>query len=181
MSRVNNVFHTKLGEKKNPMTFLLLLLLLSRFSRVRLCHPRDGSPPDLSFLTSRMEPISRKMGDWPKSPVGVKELSKGLPWWSSGYELAYQCRGHGFSSWSGKIPHALSQLNLCAASTDPTHLNYRSLRVLQPVHTTACTLQQEKPPQQEAPASQLESSPRAIAAARESLCAAMQTQCGKNK
>ena len=27
------------------MCMLLLLLLLSRFSRVRLCNPRDGSPP----------------------------------------------------------------------------------------------------------------------------------------
>ena len=30
------------GTRKCP---LLLLLLLNRFSRVRLCDPRDGSPP----------------------------------------------------------------------------------------------------------------------------------------
>ena len=29
----------------NGILLLLLLLLLSRFSRVRLCDPRDGSPP----------------------------------------------------------------------------------------------------------------------------------------
>ena len=29
-------------------TLLLLLLLLSRFSRVRLCDPIDGSPPGSS-------------------------------------------------------------------------------------------------------------------------------------
>ena len=36
---------------------LLLLLLLSHFSRVRLCDPRDGSPPSLGF--SRQEHWSR--------------------------------------------------------------------------------------------------------------------------
>ena len=25
----------------------------------------------------------------------------GLPWWSSGKESAYQCRGHGFDPWLG--------------------------------------------------------------------------------
>ena len=28
----------------------------------------------------------------------------GLPWWSSGWESACECRGHGFNPWSGKIP-----------------------------------------------------------------------------
>ena len=31
---------------------------------------------------------------------------QGLPWWSSNKESTCQCRGHGFDSWSGKIPHA---------------------------------------------------------------------------
>ena len=34
---------------------------------------------------------------------------RGLPWWSSGWESAYQCRGHGFDPRSGKI-HAWGQL-----------------------------------------------------------------------
>ena len=38
---------------------ILLLLLLSRFSRVRLCDPIDGSPPGpLSLGFSRQEPWS---------------------------------------------------------------------------------------------------------------------------
>ena len=35
----------------------------------------------------------------------------GLPWWSSCWESACQGRGHGFSSWSGKLPHAVEQLS----------------------------------------------------------------------
>ena len=38
----------------------------------------------------------------------------GLPWWLSGKESTCQCRRHGFHSWSGKIPHTLEQLSLCA-------------------------------------------------------------------
>ena len=43
----------------------------------------------------------------------------GLPWWRSGQEFAYQCRGHGFNPWSGKIPHAAEQLSPCAMTTEP--------------------------------------------------------------
>ena len=38
-------FHVILGDFETKLTLLLLLLLLSRFSRVRLCDPIDGSPP----------------------------------------------------------------------------------------------------------------------------------------
>ena len=33
----------------------------------------------------------------------------GLPWWLSGKESTCQCRRHGFSLWSRKIPHAAEQ------------------------------------------------------------------------
>ena len=32
---------------------------------------------------------------------------------------AYQCREHGFSPWTGKIPHAAEQLSLWAATPEP--------------------------------------------------------------
>ena len=51
----------------------------------------------------------------------LKILILGLPWWSSGYEYTCHCRGHGFDSWSRKIPHALEQLSPCAWTTEPTH------------------------------------------------------------
>ena len=34
-------------------------------------------------------------------------------------ESACQYRGHGFDPWSGKIPHAVEQLSLCATATEP--------------------------------------------------------------
>ena len=42
-------------------------------------------------------------------------ISWGLPWWLSGKESAYQCRGHGFSPWVGKIPRR--------RATKPMHYN----------------------------------------------------------
>ena len=43
----------------------------------------------------------------------------GLPWWLSGKESACQCRGHRFKLWSRETPHAVEQLNPCAAATEP--------------------------------------------------------------
>ena len=34
----------------------------------------------------------------------VKSASLGLPWWSSGYELALQCRGTGLIPGMGGLP-----------------------------------------------------------------------------
>ena len=50
--------------------------------------------------------------------ANVKE-SPGLPWWCSGWESAYQCRGHRFEPWFGRIPHAVEQLGLGATTTEP--------------------------------------------------------------
>ena len=47
----------------------------------------------------------------------------GLPWWRSGWESACQCRGQGFESWSGKIPHAAEQLGPWATTTEPARLD----------------------------------------------------------
>ena len=48
-----------------------------------------------------------------------KKTTCGLPWWFSGKESAWQCRRHGFQSWSGKIPHAGEQLSSCTTTTEP--------------------------------------------------------------
>ena len=47
---------------------------------------------------------------------------QGLPWWRSGWESACQCRGHGFGSWSGRIPHAAERLGPWATTTEPARL-----------------------------------------------------------
>ena len=43
----------------------------------------------------------------------------GLPWWLSGKKPACKCSRHGFDPWSGKIPHAVEQLNPCASTLEP--------------------------------------------------------------
>ena len=54
-------------------------------------------------------------GDFPggtvdKNPPVKKKKKK---------ESACQFRGHGFEPWSGKIPHAVEHLSLCATTTEP--------------------------------------------------------------
>ena len=43
----------------------------------------------------------------------------GRPWWPSGKEPTCQCRRHGFSPWSRKIPHAAEQLSPRATTIEP--------------------------------------------------------------
>ena len=52
------------------------------------------------------------------SPLKTPNL--GLPWWSSGWESACQCRRHRFNPWSRKIPHAPGQLAPCPVTMEPT-------------------------------------------------------------
>ena len=56
----------------------------------------------------------------------VKTITRGLPWWHSGWESTCQCRGHGLEPWSGKIQHVAEQLSPCATTTEPVHHNYWS-------------------------------------------------------
>ena len=96
----------------------------------------------------------------------LSKINWGLPSWHSGKESACQCRRCKFDPWSGKIPHAVKQLSLCATSidpmfeipwattTEPAYRNYRS-----PPCPRAHSLQQEKPPHWETHTPQLESSP----------------------
>ena len=77
--------------------------------------------------------------------------SRGL----SGKESICQCRRHGFSPWSRKTPYAATcapkLLSLCFRAWEP--------QLLKPEHPRTHA-PQEKPPQREALAPQLESSPR---------------------
>ena len=48
----------------------------------------------------------------------------GLPWWSSGKESAFQCRGCRFLVGElSKIPHAVGQLSLRTTTTELARLN----------------------------------------------------------
>ena len=77
-----------------------------------------------------MESISDLFGDFPGDPA-VKN-----PPANAG--------DHGFSPWSGRIPHAEGQLNLC------TSYRAHTPQPLKPARPRAHTPQQEKPTQREA-------------------------------
>ena len=51
---------------------------------------------------------------------------KALPRWCTGWESACQWRGHRFTPWSRKIPHAMEQLSRRATTTEPVQNNYWS-------------------------------------------------------
>ena len=52
--------------------------------------------------------------------MGIKSKVPGFPWWSSGQESVFQCRGHGGSILGGgyKIPHAVGQLSWCTTARE---------------------------------------------------------------
>ena len=67
--------------------------------------------------------------------------------------ICLPARGHGFHFWPGKIPHATEQLNSCATTTEPRHLepvlqNKREVTAMRSPHTerkrSLCLLQLEK-------------------------------------
>ena len=62
------------------------------------------------------------------------------------------------SPWSGKIPHVMEQLSLWATTTEPG-LQSLGAPTAEPTYPRARALKQEKPPQWEAHAPQLGSSP----------------------
>ena len=87
----------------------------------------------------------------------------GIPWRLSGKESACQSRRHGFKAWSRKIPHALEQLNpstvtiwVCALEPG-SHNSWAHVPQLLTV-PRAHALQQEKSPQWEDRALQLQRS-----------------------
>ena len=49
----------------------------------------------------------------------LSKINCWLPSWLSSKESACQCRRYKRDPWSGKTPHVVEQLNLCATSVDP--------------------------------------------------------------
>ena len=80
----------------------------------------------------------------------IKTVGKGLPWWPSGKESAFQSGDKGSILGQGtKIPHAVKQLSQCATTTEPPLWSPRATTT-EAHMPRACVLQQEKPPQREA-------------------------------
>ena len=52
--------------------------------------------------------------------MGIKSKVLGFPWWSSGQESIFHCRGHSSSILGGgyKIPHAVGQLSWCTTARE---------------------------------------------------------------
>ena len=48
-----------------------------------------------------------------------RNKEEGLPWWLNDKEPTCQGRRHGFGPWTGKIPHVVEQLSLCATTIEP--------------------------------------------------------------
>ena len=70
---------------------------------------------------------------------------KGLPWWSSGKESAFQCRGCGFGQGT-KISRASGKLSPQAATTELGCLNERARmpQTTEPTCPGACVPQPER-------------------------------------
>ena len=84
-----------------------------------LCHhwkafQLDGVP----LVYSAFVTLADKTDPENIAKIEVKELGAGLPWWSSGWVFACQCKGHGFNPWSGKIPHTVEQISLFTTTTE---------------------------------------------------------------
>jgi len=95
--------------------------------------------------------------DWTYSWDRAGKGPRGLPWWLSGGESPCQCR---FDPWPGKILHATEQLNPCATTIEPVLLEPGNCNYwMKPAQPRARAPQQEKPPQWEAHAPQLQSCP----------------------
>ena len=75
--------HRSLVYLNPKITLLLLLLLLSRFSRVRLCDPTDSSPPGAPvpgiLQAGTLEWVAISFSNACKSEVKVKSLSRVQP------------------------------------------------------------------------------------------------------
>ena len=126
-----------------------------QLSGANVCH----SYPSLLHLSAALLYMCQLPGqDTSYQNLSLKMHQMGLPWQFSGKESACQCRRHRFDPWSRRIPQALGAAkprhhNFWACGLEPGSHNHWSPHALEP------TLRNETPPQWEACALQLESSP----------------------
>ena len=69
--------------------------------------------------------ISLNFLKWLRTITNTIKWEIGLPWWSSGWGSACQCRGHGFHPWSRRIPPRPRQLGPGATQLKPELHNER--------------------------------------------------------
>ena len=108
-------------------------------------HERENTMRRMSFEWVRMENFLQLGNYYLDIEHGHSQKTRiGLPWRSSGWEPAWQCRGHRFNPWSRKILHSekpslitTTTKSQGAATAEPMCCNDWSR------HT--CAAQQEKP------------------------------------
>ena len=96
------------------------LSILYIVSIVHICQSQSpNSSHALSFLLGIHSLFSASVS-YAFLTFKKKKRKNGLPWWSGGSESVFQCRGHRFKPWSGKVPHATGQLSPWT-TTQSTH------------------------------------------------------------
>ena len=65
------------------------------------CWPRTGWVSGLMRFTHVRHPLHIQC--WPPWAIPALTTSSPIPWWSTHWESACQCKGHEFNPWSGKF------------------------------------------------------------------------------
>ena len=106
-------------------------------------HTRTKSSP-YSLQVEKVH-VQQQRPSAAKNKNFKKSVLLGLPWWSSGYECALQCRGHRFDPWPG------NEDPTCCVATKPPHWilwvrtrNPACLQLLSPPTTTRVETLQRK-------------------------------------
>ena len=81
--------------------------------------------------------ISLNFLKWLRTTINTIKWEIGLPWWSSGWGSACQCKGPGFDPWSRRIPHASRQLRSGATATEAWAPQLEKAHTQWPRHSTA--------------------------------------------
>ena len=111
--KLPNVHHSRSGTRELPPTTWVLLPggerqepdTLESPARSPYISSTSGTRASAG-MRQKQPPLCRVVTGGPKGQghrcacVGLQKLSEGLPWWSSGRESAFQCRGCRFDSWS---------------------------------------------------------------------------------
>ena len=89
--------------------------------KLKIKLPHDPSIPLLGIYPQKTINTNSKRYMSPSAIAAlftIVKIWKGLPWWFSGKEFTFRCRGSGFDPWSG------NQDTTCHGATKPTCHNY---------------------------------------------------------
>ena len=122
LHRRNMGFEVRQWKFHNDSLYLLAVWALAKYlTSLNLSYItcKMGQAIPTEFIGIKYNHVFKMVG---RETLWLKEYKTGLSWWRSGWESACQCRGHGFEPWSGRIPHAVEQLDPWATITEPARL-----------------------------------------------------------